>query len=107
MSSAEFEELYRATVADLFGYVRRRTSGDAEDLVAEAYATAWRRRRDLPPALLRRAWLFGVARTLLNADTRTRAAEALAFAEASSQGGGSRGRGGDRDPCGAQEVVSR
>lgn len=83
VSVAEFEELYRATASDLFGYARRRTRGDVEDLVAEVYATAWRRRDELPPALLRRAWLFGVARTLLLADARRRAAEAAAIVEAS------------------------
>jgi RNA polymerase sigma factor (sigma-70 family) len=33
---------------------------------------AWRRRADLPSPPLRRAWLFGVARTLLKADGRVR-----------------------------------
>lgn len=70
IDATEFEELYGATVRDLFAYVRRRCSGDVEDLVAEVYAVAWRRRADLPAPLLRRAWLFGVARTLLLADGR-------------------------------------
>lgn len=70
----DFELLYRSTATDLFGYVRRRTSGDAEDLVAEVYAIAWRRRADLPAPMLRRAWLFGVARMLLAADGRVHGA---------------------------------
>lgn len=72
LSSEQFEELYAATARDVLAYVRRRTTGDAEDLVAEVYAVAWRRRADLPAALLRRAWLFGVARRLLLADGRRR-----------------------------------
>lgn len=75
VSPQEFEQLYRDTARDVVAYVRRRTAGsgvDAEDLVAEAYAVAWRRRLDLPPPLLRRAWLFGVARRLLEADVRRR-----------------------------------
>lgn len=70
ITAVEFEELYRATAPELFGYVRRRTGIDAEDLVAEVFVTAWRRRGDLPPPVLRRAWLFGVARKLLLADVR-------------------------------------
>lgn len=80
ITAAEFEELYRATAGELFGYVRRRTGLDAEDLVAEVFTTAWRRRADLPPEPLRRAWLFGVARKLLLADVR-RSARAAAAAE--------------------------
>lgn len=77
----DFERLYRETAGDLFGYVRRRTSVDAEDLVAETYAVAWRRRADLPAPMLRRAWLFGVARTLLAAQGRVRAAQVEAVQE--------------------------
>jgi RNA polymerase sigma-70 factor, ECF subfamily len=72
MTPEEFEYLYRATSADVLGYVRRRSAADADDLVAEVYAVAWRRRADLPAPMLRRAWLFGVARTLLKAAGRER-----------------------------------
>ncbi len=75
ITAEEFEELYRSTVRDVLGFVRRRTTGDAEDLVAEAYAIAWRRRGDLPSPVLRRAWLFGIARKLLVADQRRRRRE--------------------------------
>ena len=70
ITTEEFEQLYGDTVRAVLAYVRRRTSGDVDDLVAEAYAVAWRRRDDLPVPMLRRAWLFGVARTLLLADGR-------------------------------------
>jgi RNA polymerase sigma-70 factor (ECF subfamily) len=70
IDAEEFEALYLATARDILAYVRRRTSGDADDLVAEVYAVAWRRRSALPAPLLRRAWLFGVARTLLKAAGR-------------------------------------
>ncbi|MCY7290156.1 MAG: RNA polymerase sigma factor, partial [Cryobacterium sp.] len=43
---------------------------DAEEIVAETYAIAWRRRSDMPAPPFRRAWLFGVARTLLLAEQR-------------------------------------
>ncbi|MFT4082090.1 MAG: sigma-70 family RNA polymerase sigma factor [Nocardioides sp.] len=72
IAASEFEQLYRATATEVLGYVRRRGALDAEDLVAEVYAIAWRRRADLPSALLRRAWLFGTARRLLLTDARRR-----------------------------------
>jgi DNA-directed RNA polymerase specialized sigma24 family protein len=70
ITAEEFEKLYGATARDVLAYVRRRACGDAEDLVAEVYAVAWRRRSDLPAPMLRRAWLFGVARKLLIAEGR-------------------------------------
>lgn len=70
ITAEEFEDLYRATARDVLAYVRRRTAGDPDDMVAEVYAVAWRRRSDLPDPTLRRAWLFGVARKLLKADGR-------------------------------------
>lgn len=68
----EFEQLYRSTAPELFGYLRRRTAIDAEDLVAEVFTTAWRRRSDLPGPEMRRAWLFGTARRLLLSESRRR-----------------------------------
>lgn len=81
LSAEEFEELYRATVHHLIGYMRRRGSTDAENDVAEVYAIAWRRRADLPAPVLRRAWLFGIASKLLLADRRRTAREGIAAAE--------------------------
>lgn len=67
---ADFERLYRDTAPELFAYLRRRGAVDPEDLVAETYAIAWRRRSDLPAPMLRRAWLYGTARRLLLAHAR-------------------------------------
>lgn len=82
ITSDEFEQLYRSTANELFAYLRRRKVREPEDVLAEVFATAWRRRADLPAPLLRRAWLFGTARKLLLADARTRGREhtALGFA---------------------------
>lgn len=84
ISAVEFESLYRATNRDLFGYVGRRCPGDPENLVAEVYAVAWRRRSDLPAPAFRRAWLFGIARTLVTADARHRAQESAAHRTAAA-----------------------
>jgi RNA polymerase sigma-70 factor (ECF subfamily) len=75
ISTEEFETLYRATAPELFAYLRRRSAPDPEDLAAEVFAIAWRRRADLPAAFLRRAWLFGAARNLLLAQARQRGHE--------------------------------
>lgn len=61
-----FDALFRAHYADLYRYALRRcvTSEDAEDLVAETFAVAWRRRGGLPDGNEARLWLFGTARLL-------------------------------------------
>jgi RNA polymerase sigma factor (sigma-70 family) len=81
ITAEEFEKLYGTTARDVLAYVRRRTSADVEDLVGEVYAVAWRRRSDLPAAMLRRAWLFGVARKLLQAEGRQQQRETELLSE--------------------------
>lgn len=65
---ALFEEVYRSAGTAVLGYALRRSSSreDALDAVAETFATAWRRRADMPadPDEVR-PWLFGIARRCL------------------------------------------
>lgn len=51
----------------VWAYVRRRVNSveDAEDLVVEVFATAWRRSDDLERADSSVAWLLGIARNLI------------------------------------------
>jgi RNA polymerase sigma-70 factor (ECF subfamily) len=69
VSAAErFEDAYRSSGTALLGYALRRSLSrdDALDVVAETFATAWRRRTDMPgDALEVRPWLFGIARRCL------------------------------------------
>lgn len=59
-----FEALYREHGGAVLAYARRRASpGDAEDVVAEVFLTAWRRLEDVPSDA--RVWLLGVARRVL------------------------------------------
>jgi RNA polymerase sigma factor (sigma-70 family) len=62
------EDAYRSTGSAVLGYALRRSASreDALDVVAETFATAWRRRADLPvdPDEIR-PWLFGIARRCL------------------------------------------
>lgn len=82
IDAAQFEALYRSEVRDLYAYVGRRLAGDPEDVVAETFAVAWRRRHEMPAPVFRRPWLFGVARTLVLAQHRERGEEAEAVREA-------------------------
>jgi RNA polymerase sigma-70 factor (ECF subfamily) len=61
----DFEDLYRTTYPRVLAYARSVASReDADDAVAETYAIAWRRQRDIPrDAEL--GWLIGVARRVL------------------------------------------
>lgn len=79
-SRAAFEALYRSTRADLLRYLVRRTSDaeEAADLLAETFATAWRKLEAIPAGDQARLWLFGVARNLLlRSARRQRVADAL------------------------------
>lgn len=71
----ELERLFRDCYADLVRFAVRRTAPErAEDVAAEVFVVAWRRRSDLPSEHGdARAWLFGVARRLLLAEQRTQA----------------------------------
>ncbi|MGY2066554.1 RNA polymerase sigma factor [Blastococcus sp. SYSU DS0619] len=63
-----FEEVYRSSGTAVLGYALRRCASreDALDVVAETFATAWRRRADMPTDPDEaRPWLFGIARRCL------------------------------------------
>jgi RNA polymerase sigma-70 factor (ECF subfamily) len=55
-----FAALYEAHGAAVLAYARRRVGADdAEDVLAETFLVAWRRRRDVPADAL--PWLYAVA----------------------------------------------
>jgi len=62
-----FEQLFDGHYADLLAYAVRRCASrqDAEDVVADTFAVAWRRRADLPTGPDARLWLFGPARLVV------------------------------------------
>src|SRR6476659_2755571 len=69
LPNVDFEELYRATYPRVLAYARSMASReDADDAVAEAYAIAWRRQRQIPRGA-ELGWLIGVTRRVL-ANTR-------------------------------------
>src|SRR5437762_12673169 len=63
-SGDAFEELYRSSRDDVYAYVAGllRDRSAAEDVTAQAFERAYRRRRTFNPGRgSRRAWLFGIA----------------------------------------------
>ncbi|PPG60857.1 sigma-70 family RNA polymerase sigma factor [Rathayibacter sp. AY1C7] len=71
-----FEELFAANFDDLIRYVRRRAPEQlVDDVVAETFLIAWRRRGDLPAHP--RPWLFATASNVLRNAVRREAREHL------------------------------
>jgi RNA polymerase sigma-70 factor (ECF subfamily) len=62
-----FELLYGELYAPIAGYVVRRIGNpeDAAEVIAETFATLWRRRDSCPANEDARPWLFGVARRVI------------------------------------------
>jgi RNA polymerase sigma-70 factor, ECF subfamily len=70
MDRERFESLYRAHHDNVLGYVLRRTRPEiADDVVAETFVVAWRR-RDTAPAEEPLPWLLGIARRVLANERR-------------------------------------
>jgi RNA polymerase sigma factor (sigma-70 family) len=65
--TSRFEAVYAETYEQILGYAMRRCPSpeDAADVVAETFATAWRRIDALPHGQEARLWLYGVARNTL------------------------------------------
>ena len=67
--TTEFSELYEQFAGHVLAYARRHTNrDDAEDVVAETFHVAWRRRDVVPDEPL--PWLIGVAHNVLRAQWR-------------------------------------
>jgi RNA polymerase sigma factor (sigma-70 family) len=62
-----FRALYDAHYGAVAAYARRRvaTDADAQDVVSETFAIAWRRMPEVPEADAALPWLYGVARRVL------------------------------------------
>ena len=69
----DFRRLFESTYPQLVAYARRRTnnSAEADDVVAEIYATAWRRVDAFTSADNPLAWLYGVGRNVLSTRRRS------------------------------------
>src|SRR4051794_37144011 len=81
---AAFEELYRRSRDDVYSYVAGllRDRSAAEDVTAQAFERAYRRRASFKPERgSRRAWLFGVARNAALDELRRRSRHTTLTAE--------------------------
>lgn len=59
--------VFERAAPDLLRFFERRTGQDAADLVADTFATAWRRQNMMPSDDVdARRWLFGIAHNVLN-----------------------------------------
>lgn len=86
---AAFEELYRQSRNDVYGYVAGllRDRSAAEDVTAQAFERAYRRRRTFKPGRgSRRAWLFGIARNAALDELRRRRRRARLVVEPEDEG---------------------
>ena len=83
-----FEALYRSSRDDLFAYVAGllRDRSAAEEVTAQAFERAYRRRASFDPRRgTRRAWLFGIARNAALDELRRRRRQAALLTEPSDE----------------------
>lgn len=67
--TTDFSELYGQFAGRVLAYARRHTNrDDAEDVVAETFQVAWRRRDVMPEEAL--PWLLGVAHNVMRSQWR-------------------------------------
>ena len=92
-----FEELYRSSRDDVYAYLSGllRDRSAAEEVTAQAFERAWRKRRQIRPDRgSARAWLFGIARNAALDELRRRSRQAEmredSAAEAHASGPGAR-----------------
>src|SRR5215211_1910134 len=86
---AAFEELYRQSRDDVYAYVAGllHDRSAAEDVTAQAFERAYRRRRTFKPGRgSRRAWLFGIARNAALDELRRRRRRARLVADPVDEG---------------------
>jgi RNA polymerase sigma factor (sigma-70 family) len=83
-----FRALYDAHYGAVVAYARRRvaTYADAQDVVSETFAIAWRRMVEVPEAEAALPWLYGVARRVLANQRRGSQRRADLSARLRSQG---------------------
>lgn len=79
-----FRLLFESTYTQLVAYARRRAfdRAEADDVVSEVFAIAWRRRGDIEPETPPLPWLYGIAANVLRnhqraANRRLRLVEVL------------------------------
>ena len=73
-SDEQFNDFYRLHLPQVMRYVARRLRWDIDDVVEEAFVTAWRKRALIPPATSDQiVWLYAIARRVIANKVRWRA----------------------------------
>jgi len=69
----DFRQLFDHGYRRLVAYARRRTANhaDADDIVSEVFAIAWRRRQDLHPDREPLPWLYAIASNVIRNHSRS------------------------------------
>jgi RNA polymerase sigma-70 factor (ECF subfamily) len=99
-----FEGLFRENYAAVRGYaLRRARREEAQDVVAETFAVAWRRLDDVPVDAL--PWLYGVARRVL-ANQRRSADRSAALEQRLATAPPTSGSGDPGESVGDAEILS-
>lgn len=72
-SADTFRQIFDETYRPLVAYARRRTAdwSQADDVVSEVYAVAWRRRDEIDQTQPTIAWLYGIAANTLRNHRRS------------------------------------
>jgi len=105
--SSRFERCYAAHYQQVAGYVRRRVAPDeADDVVAQIFATAWRRFDRVPPPPQDRLWLFGVARHAVADHRRSLGRRLRLGARLAQEAVSTAPRGGSSDPWREQVLAA-
>ena len=104
-----FVSLYERHAALVLAYARRRIgAAEAEDVLAETFLVAWRRRDEVPDDAL--PWLYAVAgnvlRNRVRSERRRAALSARLAAESARLEAGARAAGGDRTARAASPPTS-
>lgn len=87
MSALDLAELYDTHARELHFYLARRVGAQiADDLVADAFLAVWEQRHRFDPARASpKAWLYGVATTLLRQHVRREGRRLRAWAKEGSR----------------------
>ena len=73
MTEQEFNELFRAHLAEISSFISRRAPvSDVEDLAADLFALAWQKRKSIPTGF-ELPWLYKTARFLISNHNRKQA----------------------------------
>lgn len=66
VQDSEFSNLFQVTQKRILQYVNRRISWDAEDVVDDIFAVAWKRRKDIPLIPEEQiVWLYAIGRRVI------------------------------------------